>query len=176
MDVSRTSPDCPLCRRPKWTDAGRSTIGAVCEAETAVMGITGALADCRARALLVAALVAPVVDVVGYWRDSHEVNEKRSSFAAQVVRHYDCMKVGLSRLGGWDVTRDRLTIGPDGTFDEIVVHGALVHLERLDDNLLWLHVVAANGDEYKLDIHTADPAVPIGVLVLQQPATTTDEG
>ena len=51
---------CPLCHRPKC-DGSTVTDAATCRTGVAIVGITGALADCHTRALLIAALAAPVV-------------------------------------------------------------------------------------------------------------------
>ena len=61
---------------------------------------------------------------------------------------------------------DRLKLGTGDAFDELVVAAGSIHMERLDANLLWLHVTAANGEEYRLELHSAEA---IEVVVLQRP-------
>lgn len=89
---------CPLCRRPQWV-AVPGAMGVspdVCAADVVChLGVMGRNAmDCRARALLIAALVAPVVEAaVAYMAPDGSYND--TDLCDSVTAYRD----SLRRLG-----------------------------------------------------------------------------
>ncbi len=55
--------------------------------------------------------------------------------------------------------------------DEIVAHGAFVHVERLDDNRVWMSITTANGQEVHIDFWA--PRARVRMTVMDQGDTLT---
>lgn len=56
--------------------------------------------------------------------------------------------------------------------DEVVAHGAFVHVERLDDDRVWMSIATPNGQEVHIDVF-AQPKRRVGMSVTDQGDTPT---
>ncbi len=56
--------------------------------------------------------------------------------------------------------------------DEIVAHGAFVHVERLDDDRVWLSITTPNGQSVHLDVYAISKR-KVGMLVRDEGETPT---
>lgn len=57
--------------------------------------------------------------------------------------------------------------------DEIVAHGAFVHVERLDDDRVWLSITTPNGQSIHLDVYAISKR-KVGMLVRDEGDVPTD--
>ena len=56
--------------------------------------------------------------------------------------------------------------------DEIVAHGAFVHIERLDDDRVWLNIRTPNGQDIHVDFY-AIKGRKVGMYVRDEGDTPT---
>ena len=82
-----TAPTCQLCQLPIWSDGCRLTV--YCASDVA-----DALAECRSRALLIAALTAPVVAAACALMSPDGVYEE-----AALCDSVTAYRAGMRRLG-----------------------------------------------------------------------------
>jgi hypothetical protein len=87
---------CLLCRRPKWIDGARMNVYCAAEGSPLVGPSSNEIEDCRRTALLVAALVAPVVEAAeGILRSSvMDADESEAELNAAFIAY----EAGLRRL------------------------------------------------------------------------------
>lgn len=56
--------------------------------------------------------------------------------------------------------------------DEIVAHGAFVHIERLDDDRVWMSITTPNGQDIHVEVHAISKR-KVGMSVIDQGDTPT---
>ena len=55
------------------------------------------------------------------------------------------------------MTEERYTVDEDGTFDELFLRSASVHIERMDNGHIWMGFNAPNTDNVTLDFYSSRP-------------------